>query len=660
MRSAKTSPRLYSLLSLMCAICVFQFFPLAARAQTYNFSGIWNFNSFISGPNAPWWERGTLSVTQSGTFTGSGTESTGASDSPSGSFTVSSNGIVMALNGQFSSSICMSDSSLSMMTCTATLPDGSSELIIVSQQSTATSLANLAGTWQGSALSSGPSPSWENVTQTINSDGTFTGTYTQSNGKTSNTSGTLSITPQGVITCASGACLDSSFASVINPAATVMVGTSGPSLQDANAKLTVLTRQAASYSISNLVGIWEGSSLAAGPQAPWWQSGLLTINGDGTCSLAATSSAGNSQSQTGTVSISTSGAITLNLGSQQTGYVDPNMDVIVLTGTWPDGQTQEISVYTNASASALGTATDATWSTGYPTSSPTDGSYPGGYPGDYSGGYPGDYTGGYGGGYPVSGSGLPSPQTSQPSQGGADPPIMSNPGSVSTSAVSASKAPEAVHAGSLLGSTTSSAPVQTAAPTSPPPAFPTIFRPQKQATAPGAPSIVAVTPGNSRAVVNFKLPSDDGGKPITACTVTSNPGGVTVTRPGSPITVANLQNGTPYTFTVEAKNTIGTGPPSQISTSITPAAPPQPPRLLSVKALTGAARVSFTAPVSNGGSDITFYTVTSNSGQEAAGPSSPITIKGLSAGTPYTFTVTATNKIGTSSPSKASPKVSPR
>ncbi|MGC9194339.1 MAG: fibronectin type III domain-containing protein [Syntrophobacteraceae bacterium] len=639
MRSANTSPRVYSLLSLICAICAFQFFPIAAQAQTYSFSGTWNYNDFITGPGSPWWERGTLTVTQSGTFTGSGTESTGASDSPSGSFTVSSSGIVMALNGQFSNGLCMSDSTNSMLTCTATLPNGSSDLIILSQQSTSTSLANLAGTWQGSVLSSGPTASWAKVSQTINANGTFTGTYTKSDGTTSSTSGTLSITPLGVVTCASGACLDSTFASVINPAATLMVGTSGASSPDQKANLSVLTRQTASYSASNLTGIWEGSSLAAGPQAPWWQSGLLTINGDGTCSLSSTSSAGTSQSQNGTVSISTSGTITLNLGLQETGFVDPNLDVMVLTGTWPDGATQEITVFTNASAASLGTATNATWSTGYPTSSPTDGNYPGDYPGSS----------------PVSGSsGLASPQSGFPS------PSTAAPGSVSTPGTSAPQSSEPFHTAALPGPTTSPAAVHVSTASAPPPALPTTYRQQKPATVPGAPTIVAVAPGNSQALVNFKLPANDGGKPITGCSVVSNPGGITVTRPGSPITVSNLENGTTYTFTVKAENAVGTGPSSQISGSITPGAPPQAPRLLSVKALTGAAQVRFTAPVSNGGSNIILYTVTSNSGQKASGPSSPITVKGLSAGTPYTFTVTATNKTGTSSPSKPSQSVSPR
>lgn len=71
-----------------------------------------------------------------------------------------------------------------------------------------------------------------------------------------------------------------------------------------------------------------------------------------------------------------------------------------------------------------------------------------------------------------------------------------------------------------------------------------------------------------------------------------------------------------------------------------------------------SASVAFTAPASNGNSAITGYTVTSSPGSlTGTGSSSPITVSGLAAGTTYTFTVTATNAIGTSSASSASSSV---
>ena len=70
------------------------------------------------------------------------------------------------------------------------------------------------------------------------------------------------------------------------------------------------------------------------------------------------------------------------------------------------------------------------------------------------------------------------------------------------------------------------------------------------------------------------------------------------------------------------------------------------------------ATVAFTQPASNGGSVITSYTATSSPGSvtgtlNQAG-SGTITVSGLTGGTAYTFTVTATNAIGTSAASAAS------
>ncbi|MBA3041593.1 MAG: fibronectin type III domain-containing protein, partial [Rhizobiaceae bacterium] len=71
---------------------------------------------------------------------------------------------------------------------------------------------------------------------------------------------------------------------------------------------------------------------------------------------------------------------------------------------------------------------------------------------------------------------------------------------------------------------------------------------------------------------------------------------------------------------------------------------PGQPTIGTASAGEGEASVSFTAPASNGGSSIMGYTVTAApGGQTGTGSSSPITVAGLTNGTAYTFTVTATN-----------------
>ena len=70
-----------------------------------------------------------------------------------------------------------------------------------------------------------------------------------------------------------------------------------------------------------------------------------------------------------------------------------------------------------------------------------------------------------------------------------------------------------------------------------------------------------------------------------------------------------------------------------------------------------SATVSWNAPVASGGSAITGYTVISSGGQSCTSTTTSCVISGLSAGTSYTFTVTASNALGTSTPSSGSASI---
>ena len=632
MRTANLSKHLNGLFGFIFVICLLPLFPTVAEGQTLNLTGTWNFNSFVSGPSAPWWERGTLTVTQNGTFSGSGTESNGNTDSPAGTFSISSNGIVMTLNDQSATLLCQVDTSNTFASCTETLSDGSSYLLIMTQQTTSSTLADLAGTWEGNVLFSGPTPLWERVSETINSDGTFTGTYAKSDGTTGTISGALSITPEGEISCLSGSCVDPTYVSFLNKDDTIMVGTNGAETSADDAGLFVFTKQTTSYSLSKLVATWQGNGLASGPGAPWWENDTLVIKQNGTCSFTWTASDGSTGSENGTVSISSAGVITLNLGTTAVGVIDANMTVMVFTNTWADGATQEIKVFTNGTPAVPVTAPIIGPSTG--TTPATTATTPA--------------TAGVT--QPTAGSTAPSSNTGAPTAGNT---ALSNTGGGATAQGGGSTA-----TGSGPSEGSANAPVMA---TNAPETGPAPLSPSKGAapsTVPEAPEMVVANPGYSEASVSFKLPAN-GRDQITGCTVTSNPDGLTATGAGSPITVSNLSNGTAYKFTVTASNKVGTGPPSDASNSVTPAAVPDAPAILTAEAGNSEAKVSFKAPASDGGSKITSYTVTSSSGRKASGPISPITVKGLTNGRPCTFTVTAANKIGTGRPSGASNSVTP-
>ncbi len=184
------------------------------------------------------------------------------------------------------------------------------------------------------------------------------------------------------------------------------------------------------------------------------------------------------------------------------------------------------------------------------------------------------------------------------------------------------------------------------------------------AEAPATPPAPTVIAGDGSVAVAVAAGSGSPPWPVALFTVTADPGGqfCTVTGTAGSCTVTGLTNGTSYTFTVIATNPAGPSGASPASSAVTPVTVPDAPT--GVAGVSGNTQVvvSWLAPVSTGGSAISAYTVTASPGGQTCSWSSgtlSCIVTGLTNGTSYTFTVTATNQQGTSPASPASNAVTP-
>ncbi len=192
--------------------------------------------------------------------------------------------------------------------------------------------------------------------------------------------------------------------------------------------------------------------------------------------------------------------------------------------------------------------------------------------------------------------------------------------------------------------------------------------------APSAPTSVSAARGNASATVSWKAPSSPGSAPISAFTArawTASSGGsspvATCSSASTSCAVTGLTNGLVYYVDVVATSSAGTSPASSPRVSVTPAtAPSAPTSVTATSPSSGAVKVAWRAPASNGGAALSSYTArvwsASTGGSKAvkACTTTGLTcsMSGLSRKTTYYVDVVAANAVGTGSAS--APRVSVR
>jgi alpha-tubulin suppressor-like RCC1 family protein len=182
---------------------------------------------------------------------------------------------------------------------------------------------------------------------------------------------------------------------------------------------------------------------------------------------------------------------------------------------------------------------------------------------------------------------------------------------------------------------------------------------------PDAPTLVSAVAGNQAIQVTWTPGASNGGASLSGFTATANLASTNKTCTGSgasatTCTISGLTNGSSYSVSVVATNSVGHSASSN-SLSATPAAVPGAPSALVVTPALGSVAISWSAPTSNGGSAITGYTVTASPGGATCTTTTVLhcTISPLVETTAYSFSVKASNIMGAGFASPASIAVYP-
>jgi hypothetical protein len=167
-------------------------------------------------------------------------------------------------------------------------------------------------------------------------------------------------------------------------------------------------------------------------------------------------------------------------------------------------------------------------------------------------------------------------------------------------------------------------------------------------------SLAFSSPPVSTHQINIAItpPASNGGTAITSYKVYRN-GVYNESTTTTSYSATGLSASTSYSFTVSAVNALGEGSQSSAASATTSNIVPNAPTITATAVSSSQINIAITPPASNGGTAITSYKVYRNGVYNESTTTTSYSATGLSANTPYSFTVSAVNALGEGSQSSA-------
>ncbi|HEY2044413.1 MAG TPA: fibronectin type III domain-containing protein [Jatrophihabitans sp.] len=190
-------------------------------------------------------------------------------------------------------------------------------------------------------------------------------------------------------------------------------------------------------------------------------------------------------------------------------------------------------------------------------------------------------------------------------------------------------------------------------------ATPTVTQP----TVPSAPRSLAATPASGSVSLSWTAPTANGGSPVTGYNIYrgTTAGGEVATPLASNVTTLSYTdiadtNGSAYFYKVAAVNAVGVSAQSNEASAAPLATVPSAPQGLTASGASGSIALSWSAPLSDGGSGVTGYDIYrgTSGGAESSTPIATnlvlnsFTDTAATNGATYYYQVSAVNNIGTS------------